>query len=188
MNPQYRVPTLLLALPLSTALAGCGDDLTLPGQGPAATVEIVRGDSQSAEPGAALPESVVVRVTDDRGRPAVGRRVEWIVDDGDGKVSSAVVTTDSGGYAAVQWVLGPVTGEHALRTVVPYAGWVVFHAHAAAKPASGGDSSPGDGGGGGSDEGGDDAGGDEDRGGGRGGGHHDDGHDDRHDDRDDGRG
>jgi len=98
-----------LALTIQMAVAACGDDPTTPRkpgpQPPPRTpaIAIVSGNNQSAEVGTALPDPLVVRVTDSLGAPAASVVVKF--------VSSATLigdssTTDAQGVAAIRWTVG----------------------------------------------------------------------------------
>lgn len=99
-----------LPLPVLLAAACGGGDLVLPTEGAAAKIAIVRGDEQGGPVGAVLPESLVVQVTDSRGRPVQGQRVDFAVTSGGGSVAAASATTDGNGNAGTRWTLGPVAG------------------------------------------------------------------------------
>ncbi len=75
----------------------------------------VSGDNQLGTSSQALPESVVVRVTDAYGNAfAGGYQVAFAAATGGGTVSPATVTTDATGRAAVEWTLGASTGAQTL--------------------------------------------------------------------------
>ncbi|MGH7517851.1 MAG: Ig-like domain-containing protein, partial [Gemmatimonadales bacterium] len=78
--------------------------------GSAAALVLVSGDDQSAPAGSALPDSLVVRATDQFGNPVAGVSVAWGVTGG-GSVSAALVTTGANGRAAVRRILGNVPGS-----------------------------------------------------------------------------
>jgi len=77
--------------------------------GVGANIVVVSGDGQTAAVGSALPESLVVRVTDALDNPVVGAEVTWDVGGG-GSISPGSVTTDASGLAAAQRVLGNAAG------------------------------------------------------------------------------
>ncbi len=85
----------------ATATAGVADSLFL-----------VRGDGQTGTAGAALAESLVVRVNDRFGNPVAGTVVSWTLSGG-GSLSAATVPTAADGQAAVQRTLGPASGPQA---------------------------------------------------------------------------
>ena len=87
------------------------DATALSGEG--ALLEIASGDNQTAAVGSALPDSLVVRVTDLLGNPAAGVQVDWVATDG-GSVEPASTVTGADGLAATERVLGSASGtQHA---------------------------------------------------------------------------
>src|SRR3954447_10824439 len=110
MMPPLR--TLSRAL-LSTAVAGlaaCADS-TGAKTGPAAHVDVVSGNAQSGAVNTELPQPVVVKVTDAKGRVVKGQVVNFVVTAGGGHVSAGTATTDPSGLAQVLWTLGGVAGS-----------------------------------------------------------------------------
>lgn len=73
------------------------------------TVFVVRGNNQSAEVGAALPDSLIVKITDRFGNAVSGSAVTW-GPTGGGAVSPASNSTGSTGTAATARTLGPTAG------------------------------------------------------------------------------
>jgi VCBS repeat-containing protein len=92
------LPAGLLATFNAMAVSGAGAKLVL-----------VSGDHQTAAVGSALPESLVVRVTDELDNPVAAVEVTWTVGGG-GLVSPTTVLSDANGLAAVQRVLGNTAG------------------------------------------------------------------------------
>jgi VCBS repeat-containing protein len=92
------IPAGLLVNFNATAVSGAGAKLVL-----------VSGDDQTAAVGSALPDSLVVRVTDALDNPVAGVEVTWAVGGG-GSISPASVTSDANGLAAAQRVLGNASG------------------------------------------------------------------------------
>ena len=82
----------------ATAVSGAGAKLVM-----------VSGDQQTAAVGSALPDSLVVRVTDALDNPVAGVEVTWAVGGG-GSISPTTVTTDASGLAAAERVLGNASG------------------------------------------------------------------------------
>jgi adhesin/invasin len=107
---------------LAVLTAGCGGDVVLPGEGEAASIEIVDGDEQTAPVGTTLPDPVVVQVLDSRGRPVPNQDVSFAVGSGGGSVAPATVATDADGEAVATWTLGPTTGDQLLRAQTPRGG------------------------------------------------------------------
>ncbi|HUR04604.1 MAG TPA: Ig-like domain-containing protein [Nonomuraea sp.] len=77
--------------------------------GQAALLELVSGDNQTAAVGSALPDSLVVRVTDALGNPVPGVEVQWTAGGG-GSISPASVLSGADGKAAAERVLGNASG------------------------------------------------------------------------------
>jgi VCBS repeat-containing protein len=92
------LPASLLVNFSATAVSGAGAHLIL-----------VSGDNQTAAVGSALPESLVVRVTDELDNPVAGVEVTWSVGGG-GSISPSTVVSDAGGLAAAERVLGNASG------------------------------------------------------------------------------
>ena len=82
--------------------------------GVGALLELVSGDNQVAAVGSALADSLVVRVTDDRGNPVAGVEVQWAVVGG-GSISPANVLSGADGTAAAERVLGNASGRRRHR-------------------------------------------------------------------------
>jgi hypothetical protein len=102
---RYSWPLVTL-----TAAAACGDGGTGPRVGPPAALEKLSTDPEYAITGAALPESLVVRVLDASNNPVPGATVSWQVTAGGGAITPASATTDGTGIARAQWVLGEQVG------------------------------------------------------------------------------
>jgi hypothetical protein len=66
------------------------------------------GDGQSAPVGTALPDSLVVLVTDEFGNPVAGASVNWSAETG--SITPRDAETDADGHTAAYRVLGPVAG------------------------------------------------------------------------------
>nr|MBA3654960.1 Ig-like domain-containing protein [Actinomycetota bacterium] len=93
-----NIPTPLLANFSASALTGAG-----------AILELVSGDNQRAAVGSALPDPLVVRVTDAQGNPVAGVTVDWTAGGG-GTIDPATVVTDADGRATAERVLGTSAG------------------------------------------------------------------------------
>jgi VCBS repeat-containing protein len=89
----------LVATFSATAVAGAGS-----------TLELDSGDGQTGSVGSALPESLVVKVTDGFGNPVSGVAVQWSVLSGGGSISPERSTSGDDGRAAAERVLGPGAG------------------------------------------------------------------------------
>lgn len=92
----------------------------LPEQGQPAAIAVVRGGGQEGHVGDALPDSVVVRVTDARGRPVAAQRVAFSVSSGGAGAAVApdTATTDGDGSAGASWTLGAAAGPQAVTALV----------------------------------------------------------------------
>ena len=101
--------------------------------------ELVRvsGDGQSAAPGSALSDPLVVRLLDERGNGVPNRAVSWVVATGGGTVDPATSTTDADGRASTRWTLG-AAGGNSLNAVVSGVGVVAFTATATGGGGGGG--------------------------------------------------
>jgi len=83
----------------ATGVAGTADALT-----------ILTGNNQTGNPGAPLPDSLRVRLTDRFGNPISGVTIVWTPNPGDGTVNPASSITDANGRAATRWTLGSTGG------------------------------------------------------------------------------
>jgi hypothetical protein len=91
----------------------------------------ISGDGQEAPVGSALPDPLVVRVTDGFGNPIPGVAVSWTVAGG-GSVSAAATTTGDDGLTSVRRTLGPGAGtQHTLAAAPGLAGSPVDFVHTA---------------------------------------------------------
>jgi 5-hydroxyisourate hydrolase-like protein (transthyretin family) len=79
-----------------------------------ATVTAIGGLEQTGATGAALPESLCVRVLLTGGRPAHGATVRFTPAAGSGSASPAQATADAQGRAAARWTLGAQQGTQRL--------------------------------------------------------------------------
>jgi hypothetical protein len=70
---------------------------------------MVSGDGQRAAAGTALPDPLVVEVTDAFGNPIANQTISWTVEGG-GSVSETSTTTDAEGRSSVVRTLGPAAG------------------------------------------------------------------------------
>ena len=152
---------------LVLVLPACGGgDLTLPGPGDPATLTIVAGDGQQAQPGELVPDPLIVALQDGVGQPIAGRVVAFrFLDDFAGAaIDPGAASTDEQGRVSVRARLGQETGAQPIEAMVATAGEdlrVRFGLTAQVPP-------PPRGGGGGGDDGGGGGGGN--AGGGNGGG------------------
>jgi hypothetical protein len=82
--------------------------------GVGANLVLASGDNQTAAVGSALPDSLVVKVTDAAGNPVAGVPVHWSVGGG-GSISPETVASDANGMAAAQRVLGNTSGTQSAQ-------------------------------------------------------------------------
>jgi hypothetical protein len=107
-------PTLLLS-----AIVGCGHDgNTGPSNGPPAHLDATVSLSQTATVGTAVPGGLVVKVTDESGRPVKGAGVAFAVTLGNGSTSPRLATTDASGRATSVWTLGTIAGQNEVTATV----------------------------------------------------------------------
>lgn len=90
----------------ATGVAGAPDALT-----------ILSGNNQTGTPGAPLPDSLRVRLTDRFGNPIAGTTISWAPNPGDGTVNPAQSVTDANGRAATRWTLGSTGGPKTVTAV-----------------------------------------------------------------------
>ena len=115
----YRRSIAPLAACLTIILACNGADLVLPDEGQPAAIAVVQGGEQIGRVGEPLPEPLVARVTDTRGRPVVDVPVALLLEDGaEAEVAPAGARTDTDGTAAFQIVLGGRVGAVGGQVVV----------------------------------------------------------------------
>ncbi|HEV2130959.1 MAG TPA: Ig-like domain-containing protein [Longimicrobiaceae bacterium] len=100
--------------------------------GPPSQLMIVSGSAQTAPVGGALPDPLVVRVTDADGNPVPGVTVSWATASGSGVVQPASSVTDAAGIARAQWRLGAQPGDHSATATLAGVGSVTFTALARA--------------------------------------------------------
>lgn len=101
--------------------------------GPAASIEIVTGDDQTAGVGQAVATDPAVRVEDASGNPVAGVSVQFAPGASGGTVAPTSVTTGADGVATVEsWTLGPTAGDYSLTATVTGVGSVTFSATASA--------------------------------------------------------
>lgn len=82
------------------------------------TIEVVSGDGQTADLGAALGDSVVVRAVDAEGAPVEGAAVAFTPGEGHGTADPAEAVADTEGLARTAWTLGKTVGEQTLLIAV----------------------------------------------------------------------
>ncbi len=72
----------------------------------------------AATPGATVPDSVRVLVSDRAGNPVPNVKVAFAITAGSGSITPSTAITNQKGVAAAQWVLGPVLGVNAVSATV----------------------------------------------------------------------
>jgi len=83
VRPNVRFVHHILVHAAAVGAFACGGgDLVLPGDGGAAAISAVRGDSQSGTVGLPLADSIVVLASDEQGRPVAGLSVEFAIPPG----------------------------------------------------------------------------------------------------------
>lgn len=90
----------------------------------------VSGDGQVAEPGAELPDPLVVELLDGNGDLVPDETVTFAVRVGGGQVQPVSVETDADGRASATWRLGGTPGLNVAEASVPGGSHVMFHATA----------------------------------------------------------
>ena len=108
-----RIAVLLLGA--ATLRCSGGDPIDPPGT--ATTMALVSGNDQEGTVGAVLPDSQIVRVTDENGDPVAGVSVAWAAQGG-GSVSDATVVTGDDGRAGIRRTLGPTAGAQGTTATV----------------------------------------------------------------------
>ena len=112
--------SVALVLGCALAVAACGGEgLILPPDGAPANIEVMSGSGQSGRVGSALPNPVVVRVTDTQGRPVADATVNFSFTDAGSSATPATATTNSDGLASSILTLGTREGELTGRAEVP---------------------------------------------------------------------
>jgi len=101
MNRRYR---LVLAA-LSSLIVACMTPADIGNPGPL-TMSVVSGDGQHGVPGGELPEPLVARVENERGRPVSGQIVNFRVVSGGGSVFAGAAITNREGLVQERWTLG----------------------------------------------------------------------------------
>jgi len=86
--------------------AACAAPTDLNQVTPPLSMSVVSGDGQQAPPGTELPNPLVVRVEDARGRPVSGQIVNFRVVSGGGSVFAGAAISNRSGLAQERWTLG----------------------------------------------------------------------------------
>ena len=108
-------PRIALLLLGAATLRCSGSDPIDPGT--PTTITLVSGNDQEGTVGTVLPDSQIVRVTDESGDPVSGVSVAWAAQGG-GSVSDATVQTGDDGLAGIKRTLGPAAGTQGTTATV----------------------------------------------------------------------
>ncbi|MEX2284479.1 MAG: Ig-like domain-containing protein, partial [Gemmatimonadota bacterium] len=115
----------------------CGGDSAGPDKpGAAAAVAAASGGAQTGTVGAVLPQPLVAKVTDAKGRGVPGIAVTFRIDAGNGILSPALDTTDASGQAQSSWTMGTTAAVEQRASAVAAAFSASFTATAQAGPAA----------------------------------------------------
>jgi hypothetical protein len=87
--------------------------------GPATALVVVSGDNQTGAAEQALPDSIVVQVTDQYGNLTPGPTISFAVTLGGGSVSPTSVDAPADGRAATRWTLGSTVGPQTMEASGP---------------------------------------------------------------------
>lgn len=102
----------------AAALAACGSSTGPNRHGPAALINVLSGDGQTAPVASVVPNPLVVLVTDAQSRPVPGVTVTWAVTAGNGVVSAVLPQTDSTGTATANFTVGTIAGSNEVTASV----------------------------------------------------------------------
>jgi hypothetical protein len=118
-NAHLVIPVAVLGLAF-----GCSDGSSDVLQPEAPQMVILSGQAQSGPPGKQLSNPLVVRVTNQYGKPIQGQVVNFVVRSGGGRVFAGTALTDAKGRAQEWWTLGSKQGKNVLeaRAVNPSTG------------------------------------------------------------------
>jgi hypothetical protein len=100
-----RVSRCSAAIALSL-FAACAGPTDLNQVTPPISMSVVSGDGQQGAPGSELPDPLVVRVEDSRGRPVSGQIVNFRVVSGGGSVFAGAAISNRTGLVQERWTLG----------------------------------------------------------------------------------
>ncbi len=81
---------------------------------PAQNIVADSGNAQTGSAGAALPQKLVVLVTDSAGNPISGTSLGWTVASGGGSLAGQTATTDATGRGRAVWTLGITAGAQSV--------------------------------------------------------------------------
>lgn len=107
---QHRINANIL-LVLIAALGSCSAPPAGIKVGPAARLDIISGDKQSAIVATELSQPLVARVVDANGNPVVGQVVNFHVTKGNGSVFAGSGSSNANGIVQERWTLGTSTAD-----------------------------------------------------------------------------
>ena len=141
MTRRYRVGLAALSIVVACTTPGDVGD-----PGPIA-MSVVSGDGQQGRPGEELPDPLVARVENSRGRPVIGQIVNFRVVSGGGSVFAGAAISNRDGLVSERWTLGFADSQRVeARAVDPATGepltFAVFTATLNDSVPPGGDSIP----------------------------------------------
>jgi hypothetical protein len=129
LGPRLNVPHIVTVSAVGVPAITFNAVATLPST---ARLEGIAGDAQRGPVGAALAESLTVRLTLTGGAPIEGASVQWEAGVGGGSVEPQVTTTDATGTAKTRWTLGTAVAPNAATAAVAGLPAVTFGAQATA--------------------------------------------------------
>jgi uncharacterized protein (TIGR02145 family) len=105
---KYTLKTFYLILAAIAFVIGCKkeNDSTLTSTEIVAQIQIISGDSMTAEENTALVQACKVQVLNAKGMPIKGVKVYFNITEGGGSVSPANAISDQDGFAEATWTLG----------------------------------------------------------------------------------
>ena len=105
---------------VTVSVTGIEEIQTFTGEGirVAKTLNVISGNNQQGQPGAALDNPFVVEVRDRTGKPLPGVQVSFTVTNGDGMLSTNNTETDANGRAESTLTLGPNPGTNTITVSV----------------------------------------------------------------------
>ena len=103
---------------VSVNVEGASAYLPIAVETPAASIAVVAGANQHATAGHLLPQKIVVRATNRRGAPSVGKLVTFRLQGASGRLDPDTARTDADGRARTQWTLHNVPGPQAILVSV----------------------------------------------------------------------
>jgi hypothetical protein len=105
----------VVAIALLPGACGDTDPVGLEVKDQGLELTVLSGNDQSGTVGKELPQPVVVRVVDSRGRPRSGQIVNFVITEGGGSVFAGRGITNGQGLAQDFWTLGPKPGRNSLE-------------------------------------------------------------------------